>query len=196
MSLTNPSYEDICNEIKERVSLVDEMEKNGLTLRASGLNRKKCVCPFHPDNDPSLVVNLQDDVEWFHCFGCHASGTVIDFIMLLQDVPLSGAVRYFSENYTLEFDKNIDLKDLLIRTVNKKERISVQPYYTRASRMVKVFLDKSENPLKDLNLLKPYLKEIDTAASVNDYIVMIEMMNILSKEISLIEKIKEKNTTS
>ncbi|MDO9228368.1 MAG: AAA family ATPase [Syntrophales bacterium] len=37
----------------------------------------KSVCPFHLDTDPSLSVNSQTGM--FHCFGCHAAGSIFDF---------------------------------------------------------------------------------------------------------------------
>ena len=190
------SYENICQEIKSKVNLVDEMEKHGLTLMNSGTNRKKCVCPFHQDNDPSLIVNTQDEEEWFYCFGCQKSGTVIDFIMEINQVPLSGAIKYFCDNYSLDFDGNIDISNLVIRTVNKKIRIPVASYFRKCSRIVKDFLDESDTPLKDYLSLKQYLKEIDTAASTEDYIVLREMCNILKIEIEIIKKNKEKTKTS
>ncbi|MGQ9570173.1 MAG: CHC2 zinc finger domain-containing protein, partial [Thermodesulfovibrionales bacterium] len=35
------------------------------------------LCPFHEEQHPSLWVKG----NWFYCFGCHASGDVIEFIM-------------------------------------------------------------------------------------------------------------------
>ena len=32
-------------------------------------------CPFHRDRTPSLKLND----TYFYCFGCHATGDVIDF---------------------------------------------------------------------------------------------------------------------
>lgn len=40
---------------------------------------KTVVCPLHDDNDPSLGVIVSRGKERFHCFGCGAWGTVVDF---------------------------------------------------------------------------------------------------------------------
>jgi DNA primase len=39
----------------------------------------KVLCPFHDETKPSLSINLAQGV--FHCFGCGASGSVIDFVL-------------------------------------------------------------------------------------------------------------------
>lgn len=47
-------------------------------------------CPFHPnDTDPSCKVTLVETAHakpnTFHCFGCSASGSVLDFVSYLED---------------------------------------------------------------------------------------------------------------
>ena len=45
--------------------------------------RGKILCPFHADGDPSCVLN--DDKNIFHCFGCGASGDIVEFYRRLKD---------------------------------------------------------------------------------------------------------------
>src|SRR3954454_24878989 len=40
--------------------------------------QRQALCPFHADKKPSLKVNLGRKV--FNCFGCGASGNVIEFV--------------------------------------------------------------------------------------------------------------------
>lgn len=51
-----------------------------LALISTGPQRYKLVCPFHNDKNPSLHIN--DDMGTFHCFGCGASGSIIDLEQL------------------------------------------------------------------------------------------------------------------
>lgn len=64
-------------EIIAAFPLAAQMEKAGVKL-IGGEHTKKALCPFHNENTPSLSVNI--DKGLFYCFGCHAGGTVIDFI--------------------------------------------------------------------------------------------------------------------
>jgi DNA primase len=49
------------------------------------------LCPFHADKTPSLSVN--EDKGLFHCFGCGASGDVIDFVMQLDGLTFRDAAE-------------------------------------------------------------------------------------------------------
>ena len=43
----------------------------------------KIVCPFHKDEEPSLMVNLNEGV--FYCFGCSLSGDAFTFVKLANN---------------------------------------------------------------------------------------------------------------
>lgn len=57
----------------------------------------RMLCPFHEDTDPSLSITLEetDDAKpnTWHCFGCKESGSIIDFVALLEgnDDPRAAA---------------------------------------------------------------------------------------------------------
>ena len=40
------------------------------------------LCPSTPETTPSFHVNPERG--FFHCFGCKASGTAVDFVMLTE----------------------------------------------------------------------------------------------------------------
>ena len=42
----------------------------------------KIVCPFHADQNPSMLVDLSDG-RWF-CFGCQKSGDAQGFVRLME----------------------------------------------------------------------------------------------------------------
>ena len=39
-------------------------------------------CPFHDDRTPSCSINVSKGL--FHCFGCPASGNVLDFVHRME----------------------------------------------------------------------------------------------------------------
>ena len=55
----------------------------------------KCQCPFHSEKTPSCVVYTQNNS--FYCFGCHAGGDVITFIMKIEGLQYMDAVRMLAE---------------------------------------------------------------------------------------------------
>lgn len=54
-------------------------------------NEWKACCPFHPDRSPSFTIFAGD--RRFHCFGCGASGDVLDFVQRSRSVTLIEAAR-------------------------------------------------------------------------------------------------------
>ena len=62
--------------VKARLSLVD-IAKKYMQLRHSGGGRWVAPCPFHSETKPSFSINETEG--FFYCFGCQASGDLIDF---------------------------------------------------------------------------------------------------------------------
>ena len=48
----------------------------------------RLLCPFHDDTKPSLNITLaataSAQANTFHCFGCHESGSLIDFVAAME----------------------------------------------------------------------------------------------------------------
>lgn len=53
-----------------------------LELRKYG-NKYKAVCPFHKENEPSLVI--YEDTNSFYCFGCGQYGNAINLIQKIEN---------------------------------------------------------------------------------------------------------------
>lgn len=63
-------------------------------------NKYFCCCPFHNEKTPSMCVNT--DGQYYHCFGCGASGDVITFIKEMESVSYPDAVRLLAERAGME----------------------------------------------------------------------------------------------
>lgn len=61
-----------------------------VALRPAGKEWVAC-CPFHADRSPSFTIF--DGGQRFHCFGCGASGDVLDFVQRAYAVSLPEAAR-------------------------------------------------------------------------------------------------------
>ncbi|NKJ46832.1 DNA primase [Burkholderia sp. SG-MS1] len=78
------------DRLKREVSLVRLIESQGHELKKRGRDWvMRCV--FHEEDTPSLSVSEAKNV--YHCFGCNASGTVLDWVMKTQGVSLPHAVQ-------------------------------------------------------------------------------------------------------
>lgn len=76
--------------IKQTITTRQAAERYGLSVNQSGTAR----CPFHKDRHPSMKVD-----DRFYCFGCHASGDVIDFTARLFGISLKDAAKKLAEDF-------------------------------------------------------------------------------------------------
>ncbi|MGZ9034514.1 MAG: DNA primase [Rhodospirillales bacterium] len=83
-----PIPAEFLDELKARVDLVAVVSRHvALTRRG---REHLGLCPFHQEKTPSLTVNEQKG--FYHCFGCGAHGTAIDFIMQYERMGFRDAV--------------------------------------------------------------------------------------------------------
>ena len=76
--------------VKQTVTTRQAAERYGLSVNRSGMAR----CPFHEDHNPSMKVD-----DRFYCFGCGASGDVIDFTARLCGISLKDAAEKLAEDF-------------------------------------------------------------------------------------------------
>lgn len=76
------------DELRSRLTLSDIIGKR-VRLTRAGREFKGC-CPFHKEKSPSFTVN--DDKQFYHCFGCGAHGDHINFVMRHDNLSFVDAV--------------------------------------------------------------------------------------------------------
>ena len=65
----------------------------GITLPAG--KEVQIPCIFHNETKPSLSINNEKNV--FNCFGCGASGNLLQFVVLQQGVTFKEALNILNE---------------------------------------------------------------------------------------------------
>ena len=55
------------------------------------------LCPFHGEKTASFKVD--PDHGLYYCFGCKAGGTVFDFVMGMERMEFTEAVRYLADKF-------------------------------------------------------------------------------------------------
>jgi DNA primase len=90
--------EDAIGRVREQTDIVALIGEH-VTLKRSGASFKG-LCPFHSEKSPSFYVHPQR--QFFHCFGCQASGDVITFVMKLEGLAFPEAVRRLAERAGVE----------------------------------------------------------------------------------------------
>lgn len=68
-------------------------------LKRRGKEYVAC-CPFHTENTPSFSISPAK--QFYHCFGCGAHGTVIDFMMQFERLEFPDAVESLAAELGME----------------------------------------------------------------------------------------------
>jgi DNA primase catalytic core len=83
--------------LKREVSLARLIEAQGLKLIGQGKDLA-CRCPWHEGDDtPSCVITPKTNL--WHCFGCDAGGSVIDWIMRSHRVSFRHACELLAKQH-------------------------------------------------------------------------------------------------
>ena len=53
------------------------------------------LCPFHKEKTPSF--NVVEEKGFYHCFGCGAHGTAIDFVMAVEGLGFGDALERIAD---------------------------------------------------------------------------------------------------
>ena len=84
---------DIFGQIKSMLDIISVIEYYGFSVNSKNF----VLCPFHRENNPSFKI--YDDN--FYCFGCGASGTIIDFVMKYFGLSNIEAVKKLNDDFRL-----------------------------------------------------------------------------------------------
>ena len=83
--------------IKAAVTVKQTAALYGLPVTPNGM----VCCPFHEDHTPSMKLND----TYYYCFGCGATGDVIDLTARLFDLSSLQAARKMAQDFGLGPDK-------------------------------------------------------------------------------------------
>jgi DNA primase catalytic core len=81
------------SHLKRAVDLVALAQTRGVVLKKQG-QEYVGRCPFHDDHTPSFHISPTKHL--FHCFGCGAAGSVVDFVMKQDGLSLQEAIDWLT----------------------------------------------------------------------------------------------------
>jgi len=130
----------------KRLDLVAYIEQEtSFSLNRNG-NRYTCNCPMpgHRDRSPSFsVVRQYDGIYLFHCFGCGAGGTIVDFCMQYHslDNP-SQAIVFLVKKFNIATDQEFLLNAVRGAKVTINEQKRLECHHIAAATACRLLLRK------------------------------------------------------
>ena len=90
--MANPG--DFAYTVKQQADIV-RIVGEYVKLKRSGAQNYSGICPFHKEKTGSFSVHATR--QFYHCFGCHASGDVFSFIQKIENITFPEAVRVVAQ---------------------------------------------------------------------------------------------------
>ncbi len=119
--------------VKAKLNLVD-IAKKYMQLRHSGGGRWVAPCPFHNETKPSFSIN--ENEGFFYCFGCQASGDLIDFYCRINGLEFKDGLAQLADMAGVEIQAysgrspKDDEAVRLRRAIQKMHEVA-ENYYSR-----------------------------------------------------------------
>ena len=85
--------------VKRSVTTKVAAEQYGIEVNRSGMVK----CPFHSDQSPSLKLND----NYYYCFGCGATGDIIEFVARLFQIGNKEAAEKIAADFGLQYDSHV-----------------------------------------------------------------------------------------
>jgi DNA primase len=102
MLKTDLPVSDFAQTVKQQADIVKVIE-GYIRLRKAGAQNYSGLCPFHKEKSPSFSVHAVR--QFYHCFGCQASGDVFSFVAKIENVGFPEAVRIVAQKCGIPLPK-------------------------------------------------------------------------------------------
>lgn len=149
----------------------------GVEYHNNGTDRFKCLCPFHDDHSPSLIIYTSSDHtnESFCCYVDNAAGDPFHFIRLMEGGDFNHAWSILAHINGVEDPdaSQIDRLDLLFKSKDvSPDRRSINTINYQVSAMYRgLYKSKLSLPAEKLleltSLIDDRLKSLDELLSTN-----------------------------
>ena len=115
--MANPG--DFAYTLKQQADIV-RVVGDYVKLKKAGAQNFSGLCPFHSEKTPSFSVHVTR--QFFHCFGCGASGDVFSFVQKIENITFPEAVRAVAQKLNIPLPKTSysspsEAKEAKLRTV-------------------------------------------------------------------------------
>ena len=128
------------DELRERADIVSVVSRY-VQLNMKG-GRYWGLCPFHGEKTASFSVNPQR--QMYYCFGCHAGGSAINFVMEMERVEFRDAVRILAEQVHMDIPEMVAGPD---DAASRTEKERLYEANKQCARFFHAQLWKKENAL-------------------------------------------------
>ncbi len=110
--------DELITEIIAANDIVD-VASSYMKLKRSG-NGYKGLCPFHGEKTPSF--HISPDKQLYHCFGCGVGGSVLQFVMNIENLDFVDGVKFLAARANIALPEG-DSKEESNRMHRRKQTV-------------------------------------------------------------------------
>ncbi len=161
-----------------------EVINSRVPLKRKGKEYSAC-CPFHNEKTPSFTVS--EVKQFYYCFGCHAKGNVIGFLMDYEHLSYIDAIE------SLAADAHLDVphEDGGFASKNKEDKQPLYDVLNKASELFQKQLKESERAieyLKQRGLSGEIAKQFKIGYAPDGWDFLIKRLGQSSEGLSCLSK--------
>ena len=135
--------------LRASIDLKALAEQAGVMLHQRGAGDWWGCCPFHSERSPSFHILRAKG--FFHCFGCGASGSAIDFLMRIEQIGFKEAIDRLGGRFGLRIDAEA--------AARRAQRLAADEAQARAEKAAQAAeLWRAAGPIKPGDLADRYLQ--------------------------------------
>ena len=113
--MTSDTFKESLKQQADIVRIVGDYVK----LKKAGAQNYSGLCPFHNEKTPSFSVHATR--QFYHCFGCGASGDVFSFVQKVENISFPETVRLIAQKLgvpmpKVTFSSPAEAKEAKLRT--------------------------------------------------------------------------------
>ena len=97
--MSTSDFKDVLKQQADIVRIVGDY----LRLKKAGAQNYTGLCPFHNEKSPSFSVHATR--QFYHCFGCGASGDVFSFVQKIENITFPESVRLIAQKLGVPMPK-------------------------------------------------------------------------------------------
>ena len=105
---------NVFETVKQSVTVREAAERYGIEVKRGGM----ACCPFHDDKNPSMKLNE----EYFYCFGCGATGDVIDLTARRYNLSPKEAAEKLAQDFGLIYDSQAPPRRRYVRLKTEAQK--------------------------------------------------------------------------
>lgn len=128
------------DEVTNRTDIIQTISEY-VPLTQKGADWWGC-CPFHHEKTPSFSVSSEK--RFYYCFGCHAKGTVLNFVMEMEKISYPEAIEFLARKAGIPLSYTDNGRSELQEDPRAKLKDEYINLYTRVANMFHYLLMETD----------------------------------------------------